>query len=169
MHDYSVCCLVLSGNLSLTCSIKDIVFILRKNHRNNFRLISFQSKLVERSFLKPYPRIVLTLNADQSADIDTAAKEFLNQTVYVNWPHFIEAKVIQLFDATKKYNGSSNEDNITLNPPEFSTCVDEINSRFEIILFYSWEIISLNDNSSKIVCLCFHNSINELSVVDWSL
>lgn len=119
--------------------------------------------------MKPYPRIVITLNADQSADIDTAAKEFLNQTVYVNWPHFIEAKVIQLFDATKKYNGSSNEDNITLNPPEFSTCVDEINSRFEIILFYSWEIISLNDNSSKIVCLCFHNSINELSVVDWSL
>lgn len=78
---------------------------------------------------KPFPRITISLNVEQQTELDAVAKKYLNEFVYVNWPHFIEAKVIQVFDAKKKYEIVSGDINITENPAEFNACVDKLNTR----------------------------------------
>lgn len=73
--------------------------------------------MVESSLSKPFPRIVISLNAkQQDDDVDAVADEYLNQIVYINWPHFIEAKVIQVFNAKQKKS-------------EFNACVDQLKTR----------------------------------------
>lgn len=79
--------------------------------------------------------MIISLNDIQVADVDTVAKKFLNQTVYINWPHLTEAKVIQVFDSTKKFDGSNGENEFTQNTLDFNTCVDVLNSRFELFYF----------------------------------
>lgn len=78
---------------------------------------------------KPITRIIISLNVEHQNDLDAIATKYLNEIVYVNWPHFMEAKVIQVFDVKKKYDSVGGEVNITENPAEFNACVEQLNKR----------------------------------------
>lgn len=73
--------------------------------------------------------MVLSLKPDQSNDIDAIAKEFLNQQVYINWPHFSEAKVVQIFNATKKFEVSNDIIKVTDRSTDFESSVDVLQNR----------------------------------------
>lgn len=74
----------------------------------------------------PNPRMMITLNAEPLGDIDAVAKSFLNQVVYVNWPHNIEAKVVQIFDATKHIDGLSGNIKTTDDPSDFNNFAENL-------------------------------------------
>lgn len=79
---------------------------------------------------KSHPRMVIKLNAPELGDIDSIAETFLKQTVYVNWPHCVEAKVMQIFDAAKKLVRSGDEIKTIEKPRDFSSCVESLNSLY---------------------------------------
>lgn len=54
----------------------------------------------------------------------------MNQPVYINWPHYTEAKVVQIFDASKKIWQSNGITKVTENPHEFHVCVDQLKARY---------------------------------------
>lgn len=83
------------------------------------------------SITKPYSRWVICLNANQTyADATAASEALMDQPVYVNWPHYTEAKVVQIFDASKKIWLSNGVTNTSENPPEFHACVEQLKSRY---------------------------------------
>lgn len=74
---------------------------------------------------------MICLKANQlHADAITASESLMNQTVYVNWPHYTEAKVVQIFDASKKIWLSDGDTKIMENPAEFSACLEQLTSRY---------------------------------------
>lgn len=96
---------------------------------NCFFFFSSQNKLIPRDALKSYPRMLITLNSEPIQDLDSMAKQLLNQIVYINWPHFTEAKVVQIFYATKMFDGSSGHVKITKNSIDFNTYIETLNSK----------------------------------------
>lgn len=64
------------------------------------------------------------------ADAVAASEALMNRLVYANWPHYTDAKVVQIFDASKKIWQSNDETKIMENPPEFQACVEQLNSRY---------------------------------------
>lgn len=94
--------------------------------------LKIKFKLDAPSHSKPYSRWVICLKANRSYTDATAASEALmDQPVYVNWPHFTEAKVVQIFDASKKVWQSNGITKVTENPPEFHACVEQLKSRYD--------------------------------------
>lgn len=89
----------------------------------------YKFTLAEKSLTKPHPRMILVPKAKQPEDIDEVAKIFLNQAVSINWPHCIEANVVQIFNATKKIDGSTGHNEISENPQDFAPCVEALKSR----------------------------------------
>lgn len=77
--------------------------------------------------------MILAPKSKQPEDIDQVAKIFLNQTVSINWPHCIEAKVVQIFNAIKKIDGYTDDIKISENPQDFAPCVEALKSRLFII------------------------------------
>lgn len=71
---------------------------------------------------------MITLKSKPSKDIEEVVKLFLNQVVYVNWPHYTEAKVVQIFDATKLFDGSSDNSKRTVDSRDFCTIAENLNS-----------------------------------------
>lgn len=74
------------------------------------------------------PRIVITLKADPLKDIDAVAKTFLNQVVYTDWPHQMVAKVVKIFDGTKHFDGLTGDVEMTMDPQDFITFVENLNT-----------------------------------------
>lgn len=94
---------------------------------------------------KPYPRVAIKLKVDEVNDIDSFAEKFLKQPVYTNWPHCVEAKVMQIFNATKKFDGSGDDIKITENPDDFSTCVESLNSMYVLNnIIFIYQIFKIN-------------------------
>lgn len=72
--------------------------------------------------------MVITLKADPLNNAGAAAEIFLNQAVYANWPHYTEAKVMQIIDAEKLFDGSSEDGKVTENARDFNTLVESLNA-----------------------------------------
>lgn len=82
---------------------------------------------------KPYSRWMICLSANQSyADAVAASESLMDKPMCVNWPHYAEAKVVQIFDASKKIWISDGVTKTIENPPEFGACVEQLNSRYVI-------------------------------------
>lgn len=47
--------------------------------------------------------MVLYVNQQVDSDIEKVAEDYLGKIVFANWPHFIEARVVQVFDPDTKY------------------------------------------------------------------
>lgn len=74
-------------------------------------LFRLQAQLTETPTHKGKKRMTvkLTNNMTPNDDIDSIAKHYLNEFVYVKWPHCYEAKVIEVFDSTKKISANGND------------------------------------------------------------
>ncbi|XP_055313630.1 5'-3' exoribonuclease 1-like [Sitodiplosis mosellana] len=90
----------------------------------------WSSKLIPGGPTKPNPRIMITLKADPLNDINVVAKSYLNQVVYAGWPHQMVAKVVQIFDATKHFDGSTGDVKTTMDPHDFNTFVETLNTTY---------------------------------------
>lgn len=86
--------------------------------------------MVKSDCSKSSQRIIIRLTENQSNHLEMMAKQLINQVVYVNWPHFSEAKVIQVFDATTKYDGSKGELQKIDSSIEFEAYANQLRARY---------------------------------------
>lgn len=69
---------------------------------------------------------MITLKAEPLKGVDAIARKFLNQVVYAGWPHYTEAKVVQIFDATKHFDGSSGDVKDSDDPRDFNNMAENL-------------------------------------------
>lgn len=69
---------------------------------------------------------MVTLKAEPFKSVDDVVKKFLNQVIYAGWPHYTEAKVVQIFDATKHFDGSSGDVKESDDSRDFNNMVESL-------------------------------------------
>lgn len=97
-----------------------------------------QYKLVANDLLKTYPRMIITLDNDRPDDLDVVANDLLNQTVLMQWPHYVEGKVLQVFNGEKRLDATTARIQATDNTSDFQSCVESLTLWFVCCSKYGW-------------------------------